>query len=244
MMRLCFKQTASTELLYLFTSYFKPNFSETNKVLIINLRKLWVGAYDSSLNGKYSKKNLSVILKIEFLLNEADNYYPLYRFDSSLVIKTANDEILFSTIGHLLIQSTNKIKNVNPGMTKVISYQMLDSFNSSRTKYAANSSQLKKGVYLNFNQFKNNNPAYSEFEIKFGKSTDEIYVKSKKGFDSLITDAWGFSDGDRPFIKMEYNYFPLFQSGNNYDLYGPKDLIIIRPFANPYRPATYSSNYN
>ena len=246
MMRLCFKQSATSELSDFFTSFFKNNVSESNRILIVNLRRLWVGAYDSSLNGKYSKKNLSIIIRVEFLINEFDNYYPLYRFDSSIVIKTANNEVLLNSIEEILIRSTYKISKVfNPERVRPISYHMLDSFNNTRINYTiAVSDSPKKGVYLNFAQFRNNSPAYPQFELKFGKHTDEIYVKGVKGSDSLISDAWGFSDGIRPFIRMKYNYFPLFKSGNNYDMYGPTNLVIIQPFKKTYPPYVHFNDYN
>ena len=56
--------------------------------------------------------------------------------------------------------------------------------------------------------------------------------------DSLISNAWGYCDGERYYCRIGYNYFPLFRSGNNFDLYGPKNFILKNPLVQGY----YRSN--
>ena len=82
---------------------------------------------------------------------------------------------------------------------------------------------------MEFEDFRQNKPAFTYFEIKFDKVSDHLFVIGKRGFDSLIMDAWGYSDGERLYCQVMSNYFPLFRSGNNFDFYAPKDFVVKTP---------------
>jgi hypothetical protein len=119
---------------------------------------------------------------------------------------------------------------------RCISRASLDSFNLVRSSFVVSTTTPAKGVYLKIDQFKNNTPAFTDFEILLNKVSDQIFVKGKRGIDSLIGDAWGYSDGKMAYCRIGQNYFPLFKCGNNFDLYVPKNFVQQNPLVSNFRP--------
>lgn len=174
-----------------------------------------------------------VFLMAEFYLKESGCYYPLYRFDSSIIFRSDNNEIVFSIIEDIFIASLRKTFQFDYSKfknAKCISQSSIDSFNLARISFPiAVATNPLKGVYLNFEEFRKNNPTYKEFKLNEGKASDQIYVPGKYIKDSLVNSVWGYCDGQRQHMKIGYNYFPLFKIGKTYELYAPKELIITSP---------------
>src|SRR6478735_8058434 len=65
----------------------------------------------------------------------------------------------------------------------------------------------QSGVYMRFNEFKNNAPAYSEAEISRSKNGNSFETYSGE----KIKDFWGYSDGKQVFMRSGTagNIFPL-----------------------------------
>jgi len=240
MMKLCFTNGINNETGSFLNNYLQKNFTQSSQSLVLSIRKLWVGKYDTLIMDKRTATIQVAFCKVEFYLKESECYYPLYRFDSSIIFKTNLSEALFGTVEDLLMASLRRAlifdySKIRP--SSCISKNSIDSFNSYRQSFpVSNTVQPAKGVYLKFEQFKNNTPAFTDFELKLGAASDQIYVKGKNGNDSLITNAWGYCEGERSFCRIGYNYFPLFKCGKNFDLYGPKDFIVQNPFTAIYRP--------
>lgn len=79
----------------------------------------------------------------------------------------------------------------------------------------------QKGIYLSFDDLKNNKILTTDFKVENGKVTDELYLidgDSKQ----ILTDFWGCFDGKTFFIKSGYNIFPALQQQNTFEVYGNK----------------------
>src|SRR4030095_14178113 len=99
------------------------------------MRKIWIGEYDTSVIVNGDVKVKLVFLKAEFYLKESDCFYPLYRFDSSILVQKGNNEKIFGAIEGILIASLRKALNFNYSNFKnqiCISKASIDSFNSAR----------------------------------------------------------------------------------------------------------------
>lgn len=213
-------------------NYLKKNITDSTRSLVLSMRKIWIGEYDTSMIINGGVKIKLVFLKAEFYIKESECFYPLYRFDSSILVQKGNDEKIFEAIEDILIASLGKALNFDYSNLKnknCVSKTRIDSFNIARMNFLILAGQTKKGIYLKFEDFRQNKPAFTDFEIKFNKVSDHLFVIGKRGFDSLIMDAWGYSDGERLYCQVMSNYFPLFRSGNNFDFYAPKDFVVKTP---------------
>jgi len=231
-MKLCLARGVKEEVGSFLNNYLKKNFTYSSLSLVLCMRKIWIGEYDTSVIVNGNVKVKLVFLKAEFYLKESDCFYPLYRFDSSILVQKGNNEKIYGAIEDILIASLGKALDFNYSNFKnknCFSKASIDSFNSARINFPIIAGEYKKGVYLKFEDFRQNKPAFTDFEVKMDKVSDHLFVKGKRAFDSLIMDAWGYNDGERSYCQVMNNYFPLFRCGNNFDLYAPKDFIVKTP---------------
>jgi hypothetical protein len=180
------------------------------------LKNLWV--YNSI--GSNSK----IWIKAEFYLKSNECFYPLYRFDSLFtempIVKNDDEDLLFKCLENSTTKlSLSLLDNVYS--KKCLSSSQIDSFNYKKKSFPVfNIQKLSKGVFLTFDEFKQNKPSYVEFTNDFSSAQDMIFVKGKNNDDSTITDAWGFSKGDTVYIRYSKNYFPLIRTGYGYEFFG------------------------
>jgi len=203
--------------------------SSTNDKILACIRNFWIvdtGQYDASyvLN-----------LRIEFYLNRQSCFYALYRFDSTFVL-AGETESWAPLLNKMTMASTRKLYQVDQfNFQELFCYsaRQIDSFNFvSRNIPILKAGFLRKGVYLNFSQFKRNHPAYAEFEKSYEHGETMIYVKAKNLTDSSsIEDAWGFCDGERLFIHFGTTFYRLFRSGDNFEFFaagdGDRPLVFV-----------------
>jgi hypothetical protein len=85
----------------------------------------------------------------------------------------------------------------------------------------------KKGVYKTFDEFKMDNPSFTDYELVEDKYTKTILVKDIKGA-YPIRDVWGYSDGKHLYIQSADNYFELLSRQNTFICNGAKALSRYR----------------
>ena len=100
----------------------------------------------------------------------------------------------------------------------------------------------QKGVFLAFNDFENNITTHPDFIFKQSKLSDDVYIKNNNK-EELLTDFWGFFDGNNYYIKIGYNFFKLHWQNNTFDLYGSKYITnIIRQYG--YSGSSFAPPFN
>ncbi len=245
--KLCLKKDFIEEGATFLNNYFSPNFSQTDDVVFACIKNI---SNRMAIPGKEAKpkdkkkREYNFYLKVEFYLKKGTGYYPLYRFDSTIIYNWNSKEELSEQISKAFISSTQKLSNLSIYITdkkNTLTYQQIDSFNNiSRNIPLLKQAAVQRGIYLTLNQFKENQPSYRNFEISSSEAADLLYVKGKNLEDSVISDAWAFSDGTKMFIRIGYNFFPLYKIGNNFEFYGHPNISTNKPFAinsaNPYQP--------
>ncbi|MFC5270410.1 hypothetical protein [Adhaeribacter terreus] len=85
-------------------------------------------------------------------------------------------------------------KQVPPSFLEVNTYNKVDP--QTIPMLAAKTPQ--SGVFMNFQEFKNNAPGYSEVEVTFNKFGNYFETYSGK----KIKDFWGYSDGKKTYIRF------------------------------------------
>ncbi|HEY6062458.1 MAG TPA: hypothetical protein VIV35_02545 [Chitinophagaceae bacterium] len=78
---------------------------------------------------------------------------------------------------------------------------------------------MKKGIYQNFEDFRQNNPLVTEFKFKEGKRTDELYIVTN-GKEEILQSYWGFFDGEDLYIHSGWNTFKAIRQQNAFELFG------------------------
>lgn len=212
-----------------FLNKYYSNPSANKEEILACIKKLWI--VDTG------QLNVSYVLnfRIEFYVNRQSCFYALFRFDSTFALE-GEPESWATLLNKMIMASTRKLYQVDQiNFQKLLCYsaRQIDSFNfASRYIPILKDGFLRKGVYLNFGQFKRNQPAYADFEKSYEHGETFIYVKAKNLTDSsAINDAWGFCDGERLFIHFGPTFYRLFRSGDNFEFFaagdGDRPLVFV-----------------
>src|SRR5258706_5616319 len=79
--------------------------------------------------------------------------------------------------------------------------------------------RVSRGIYLSFDDFKNDKPSYPRFKFKISKYSADVTV-GQNGKEIILTDYWGFFDGADYYIKPGLLPFKAIRRGNTFDLFG------------------------
>jgi len=238
----CFEQNASIAIASFFNKSYKRDSLQTDGTLLYCLKKCWLAnadTIDPNLRNPNQTRS-RLYLKAELFFEKDSLCYPLYRFDSVFTylkpLNTASagwvEEALTASLGKLNGLSPEKVTRRNHLPRNGMSSYYADEQQTAISHLAIPA----KGVYLTIEQFKNNRPAHTDYEISFDKTADIMRVKEADGNYAIITKDWGFCDGEQCFIRLGPNYFRLFKTGNTYEVYGTPRLELSTRY---YTPIVY-----
>lgn len=168
-----------------------------------------------------------VVIKAEFYMQYGDSCLPLYRFDSTLLMKEKFLENGSRPVEQALTASLNKLRQIPQQLQKRKMFSMTEIQGMNARKWQITpltQTAPVAGVYRNFEEFKNNTPFYREFSIDSSKTTDLLFIKENGNMTLHRSDIWGYCDGRQYYIKTAENYFLLERCGNTFALYGAKAL--------------------
>lgn len=193
----------------------------SNQELILMVRKFWFSSeieHDEiyETNEREEAPFLpGIIAKFEFYVKQNDQYIILHRFDTIIkmtkTLKKTKEE-LFALALHASIKKTSTIdvqQRLKTGTKR--SWNEIDLFSTQyHSMPVQTASVYKKGVYLSYDEFKNNHPSIEEYEIRNGKLGDMLVIKDANGVSYPMRNVWGFCDGKTIYIKTADNFFPLY----------------------------------
>jgi hypothetical protein len=213
--------------------------SDSLSVLMV-VKKFWVCGIlkkddNQQLNGlnhdTVSRRVTNLQAKIEFYLKNRSDYYILYRFDSTLVKDRWASQDASELVEATLRASLSKLIGMSPGLQNVPEGKRKFSWDEIELHYnkrfdipILRDSILVPGVYLSFDDFKNNQPTQKNFELSKDKLTALIFIRQPDGKLFPVKDAWGYCDGRNLFIRSLSNYFLLQRRENSFYIYGSKEF--------------------
>jgi hypothetical protein len=220
--RVCFDKGLQYQVNSFYNARIQRNTGTANSILAC-VKKLWFGTYDTTdiKENKLPIRTRKLFLKIEFYENDRSCYYPLYRFDTTINMNEMPGKSPAFVLETALNASVRKMinNNINRQHTRCLSRHQIDSFNNTANTYPIQKEKVaKKGVYMSYIEFRNNEPAYTAFNVRYSKTGDVVTIPSADR-DSVI-NAWAISDGKKMYVRLGSNLFELFKSGDCYDFYG------------------------
>ena len=234
--KICFDTSPDIALTDWFCNYLKLDKNDkSSDKLVLSLRKLRLSneiapkTFDNGHQGQPTNGwDEGIMLKMEFYLRRGEIYYPLYRYDSLLVIDGSlpNDASEFLTEG--FTAALSKLFSLDlssvPGHVRQLSAADILKQKDKEIRLPVLAEfRYKKGVYKDFEEFKMNSPSILEFEYKEGKMGDFLYVKEgDKEFPDRT--VWGFCDGKNLFINSGDMFAELIRDGNTFYFNGVKSL--------------------
>ncbi len=223
-------------------SFLEPQISfdrQSNYRLVLLIRKLWLSKEIENTevrdhNIKMQKALLpGIITCFEFYAKQGELLTPLMRFDTTILHHNPNlslidEELLQATLTSAIekLSKTNYRQKIETGRT--YSWLHVDSV-STRSKHidVLHTTSFKKGVYLTYDDFKNNRPSIHDFEIKKSDYSHTLFVKDEQGNQYPVRKIWGFSDGENLFIKSADIFFKLEKFNNNFYCWASKNVSMV-----------------
>lgn len=231
--RLDYKNGITTDVTNFLLNYYKHAFAETGDSILIVIRKAWVSQYDTtlSLGNRFIGSGTIFLtkLKLELYLKNTEYYYPISRVDTSFIttVKRSVNDFGYE-ITDAIINSCDYLFSLNtPSILKKKKYtlEQINQFNSKSFDHPIlHTAKYKKGVYLTFTEFLNNDPSLDYTDINKNKYGDVLYLNDGNGKEYASNRFWGYSDGESPYIISGKNFFKLVRIQNTFEFYGIKNL--------------------
>ncbi|HET6994963.1 MAG TPA: hypothetical protein VFI06_08270 [Chitinophagaceae bacterium] len=223
--------------------YFKNNLDpSSSQTLLIVVKKLWL-EYEStnrtlkynstsdetqSIHPDYGSKSASrntvCLADIDAFCTADSSYQAVARLTQDFKIDRAND---YSDCNLLLMPFDALV-------TKIHSLDVAATV-ASRKKFSRDeiilnyrkrfdipvllADSLNRGIYLSFDDFKKNKPAYANFKFKTFEISTEVTIE-QDGKEVPITEYWGFTDGKQLYVKPGFLPFRVLRQGNTFDFLG------------------------
>ena len=231
--------------------YFSNNFSGSGAALVCYIKRFAFALKDTSLEffspqERINNQKTNIInVEIECYYKAGNSLFPAFRIDTayeSLLVKIKKD--FPAVIKDVISPLMERISNVDTGrVLKRKSYtegQIADRYQARFNLPILTANPGKRGIYKSFEEFKNNAPSITEFNIK----TEKIRVNSApvKTYDasSLLSSAmerrnttvylydangelispvkiFGFCDDSGYWIQHGAFYYPLIRVGNAFE---------------------------
>lgn len=212
------------------TAYLDARFSHPGEAYtaLVVIRTLWLSDANNLKEellkdeDKYREKS-KIRLKAEIYAEKDGQYIPLYRFDSlQISFKNSNARFGKDLSGMLedMADSATLVLAKKGGEARKIDFSSILQFNQSRFDCRiSKDSSLVQGVYMNFEEFKNNTPSVTDCEVKKGKDHLILYLKEGGSHSYYSRTAWGYCDGNTVYIMKDGLLIPAWREGKTWYLF-------------------------
>jgi hypothetical protein len=161
-------------------------------------------------------------IKAEIYAIRDGRYMPVLRFDT---LQTAFKKRLYkerSTYfewGQNLVLLMNELADTAARMatakaegSRWVGLDEIRQFNASRFEAPISDTAFVRGVYANFEEFRNNAPSIQDFEIKMENNERLLYIR-ESGNTYYSHDAWGYCDGKDIYVMRDGILCPAWKEG-------------------------------
>jgi len=228
--QLIFTQSAAGELAdYLNRHYTRPGAPYTALVI---LRTLWLSDANY-VRAEYLRhpecrlERSHIRLKAEIYAIRDGRYIPVLRFDT---LQTAMRKRILEersayyewglNLTLLMNDLADSASRLTPGKEKDnrwVGLEDIREFNASRFNAPIDDDRPARGVYANFEEFRNNAPSIQDFEIKLENHERLLYIR-ESGNAYYTHEAWGYSDGKDIYVMRDGILCPAWKEGKAYYL--------------------------
>jgi hypothetical protein len=242
-----------------YNEYYEHNFTTNGKVLLISVRKLWINNIPAG-QGENQKKDIDrlslsqqdIHAKFEYFLGTENVYVPLKRIDTVFKLTTdtkvedydPKDE---NKLPFLCFALEKMVENINYELyikdlekKKKMSVEVIQEYNATAKNIPILNEPVKKGVFLTFNEFKNNQPSVISFSKKKIPKKKIYEITDEKG--NVILDYFAYYDGEK--LAMAKRLADLFATNISQDNYGMYKVNNSFQFFESYLRYIYTNTGN
>jgi hypothetical protein len=213
-------------------AYLKAGYSNLkgNRSLLVVIKDLWISEPPVRDNRMFSTPSWDISFRFEAYLQSKQGYIPLTLLDTGVSASGINaPNMAARALPELITLFMNRVTAHDPDVDEVVkrtvSFDQIDSFCRTRFDYPMDTAtKLQKGVYANIDEFKNNQPSITEYELSQEKSSGlSLNTPDGHGHFIFTHTAWGFCDGKQTYVMMDGNVFPIFMVHHQFYILGSKE---------------------
>ncbi len=234
--KMIFKNGIAPALEKYYNEFYQNAFTSGDIKLLIVLKKFWFSGIDNEKNREFDilqngKSRSFLYCKWEYYFIKGDVFMPVQRIDTVINGVTFESEInenRFRTnkkIFKLILNGLLEVFDFNAALSKIEklpkkTWADIQQYNASYYNIRVlKDSVLQKGVYKNFNEFKNNTPSivnFKEEKIRIRLNQYENYIEDYKG--NRITNYWGYFTGVA--LKIgKYGNEKVYRKNNTFEFF-------------------------
>ena len=216
-----------------YNEYYKNNFTPDGKVLLISIKKLWINNMPDK-QGENQRKDIDrfsqqdIYVKFEYYFSSENAYVPLKRTDT-VFQRTPNKKVEDydpkdeNKLPFLCFALEKMIENVNYEFyikdlekKKKMSVEDIEKYNAESKNMPILNETIKKGVFLTFDEFKNNQPSVISFSKRKILKKKIYEIVDEK--DNVILHYFAYYDGEK--LAIAKHLSGLFTTNISQDNYG------------------------
>jgi hypothetical protein len=228
--QLVFDRSAGSEIAeFLNRHYTHPGSPYTALVI---LRTLWLSDANY-VRAEYLRhpdrrhERTHIRLKAEIYAIRDDRYFPVLRYDTlqtamrRKILEERSPYFEWGTNLALLLDdladSASRITPEKEDGSRSVGLDDIREFNASRFNAPIDVNLPARGVYANFEEFRNNTPSIKNFEIKLENHERLLYIR-ESGTTYYTHEAWGYCDGKDIYIMRDGVLCPAWKEGKAFYL--------------------------
>lgn len=117
------------------------------------------------------------------------------------------------------LNACDSLSSTNPNYAAKL---LDDSLNNQFDYQILKTDAPKKGIYLSYEDFLNNNPKEGDFEVETDK--EKTYLVSNATDTSITNAAWGYADDKEIYKHLNDSYYKMNRVQNTFELAGPRTI--------------------
>lgn len=232
------QSTAGAMADYLNRHYTRPDAPYTALVI---LRTLWLSdanyvrsEYLRNPDRRFERTHIR--LKAEIYAIRDGRYIPVLRYDT---LQTAMRKRILqerspyyewgmnlTLLINDLADSAGRLSPAKAATNCWVGWEDILRFNASRFNAPIDDDRPARGVYANFEEFRNNAPSIQNFEIKLENHERLLYIR-ESGNTYYTHDAWGYCDGKDFYVMRDGILCPAWKEGKAF--YVPAAGAVANP---------------
>jgi len=221
---------------------------QTNQLVVV-IKDLWVNE-NAELQQQGRREAWSIHFQLEGYWKQISDYLPLIRFDTTVFINAKSIQSIEHQVPLILDVFMDKINSLDVAALaerrKPVTRTQIDSFANTRYHFRIETdTSLVKGVYANLDEFRNNSPSVTSYQLtKDKQGLMELQTADANGRYTYTHTAWGLCDGKQSYVMMDGNCFPIFVLHHQFYVLGSKQYSAKQvwiPFLLPLGPGAIMS---
>ena len=224
--------------------YFSQNLdANSNQILFIVIQSFWMQSGTRAEVQRLNKTNNVYqadpdrggycAAELDIFVQADSSFHALFKIDTTFLSlsnfsKSKLDYFFFLPFDSMAMKLNSISVSQNISGKRKINLDEINGYYNNRFQIPVlQQTTPGKGIFISFQEFKENKPRITQFRYKKGDLSDEVYMINN-GKEQLVEKYWGFVDTSGLYIRLGLNFFKAVRQQNTYELLGFQHINVYR----------------